>query len=189
MGASSKSIRTAAALIMSNTIPRTNLPAALTSSLDYEALTELQRRGLTMRLNLFDEAAEKAHVISGPPDLIHDLDDIELDVLTLLSVGTPSETVSAYKIHSSWTFECEFGRNHSENELMQILSSSSFTDAAGSESASIAWVKNWGRQLRSAMNAFYIAESFTSAVSQLMIADALAALYVVFMVRFRIVRR
>lgn len=160
------------------------LPPALLQSDDYAALNDEQRRNFLARLRYCEEVAEKAITAERAQDLdlLDAVDDIELDVLSILSgFGEVDSTVSLYKVHSSWTFECD-------RRAMAALVPSDAADflrqphigLTASAPEAVAWLARWGRALNTALDCLAAATSFTAAVTHLIVVDALVSSYLAF---------
>jgi hypothetical protein len=160
------------------------LPLALLQSDDYGALNDEQRRNFLARLRYCEEIAEKAVAAAQMQDLdlLDAVDDIELDVLSILSgFGEVDSTVSIYKVHSSWTFECD-------RRSMAAFVPSAAVDflrqppigLTACAAEVVAWLDRWGRALRTSLDCLTAATSFTAAVTQLIVVDALVSSYVAF---------
>lgn len=153
-------------------------------SADYAALNDEQRRNFLARLRYCEEVAEKAIAAARAHDLdlLDAVDDIELDVLSILSgFGEVDSTVSLYKVHSSWTFECD-------RRAMAALVPSDVADflrqppigLTASVAEAVGWLDRWGRALSKAFACLAVATSFTAAVTHLIVVDALISSYLTF---------
>lgn len=166
------------------------LPPALLQSEDYALLTDEQRRNFLARLQYCEEVAEKAITTTQLQDLdlLDVVDDIELDVLSILSgFGEVDSTVSIYKVHSSWTFECD-RRSMVAFVPMTVADFLRQPPIGLTASAAevVAWLHCWGRALNTSLDSLTTATSFTSAVTHIIVVDALVSCYVAFAACVRI---
>ncbi len=160
------------------------LPPALLQSVDYAALNDEQRRNFLARLCYCEEVAEKAITAAQAQDLdlLDAVDDIELDVLSILSgFGDVDSAVSLYKVHSSWTFECDRRAMAAlvPPDAANFLRQSPIGLTASTAEA-VAWLDRWGHALSTTLDCLAVATSFTAAVTYLIVADALVSSYLAF---------
>jgi hypothetical protein len=169
------------------------IPSVLLASADYSALNDQQRRNFLARLHHLEEVAEKAidaTQIQGF-DFLGVVDDIELDVLSILSgFGEVSSTVSIYTVHSSWTFECD----HGAMAALVPLDAADFLaqppiGLQASEEEAVAWMELWGNTLLKVLDCLSVATSYTAAVTYLITIDALVASHVQFAACVRLRRQ
>jgi hypothetical protein len=160
------------------------LPQAVLSSDDYKALNADQRNSLSARIEHcmeIVEAAEDAALKSGI-ELFSTIDDIELDALSIMSTFSDvTTTVSPYRVHSSWLFECDKQAmsRYVDRAAAQFLASASFPfEAASTELRS--WLQRWAATMRATQGRLRNSASFTEAVVQLVVIDALVAAMLVF---------
>jgi hypothetical protein len=169
--------------------PGIELPSALLESADYEALNEAQRRYLIARLNYCKEVADKAAAAAGDSDatLLDSIDDIELDASSIMGSASDVETtVAPYRVHSSWTFECDRKAMaaYVPSGVASFLASGSVGLGCSSRDAK-AWLQRWSEVLDEALGCLTVSASFTEAVVLLIVVDALIALYLVFAATMR----
>jgi hypothetical protein len=84
------------------------IPSVVLSSDVYMDLNEKERINFLARLNYCCEVALKGADATATKDVdfISAIDDIELDAMSIMSLGDASTQVSPYQIHSSWTIQC-----------------------------------------------------------------------------------
>lgn len=155
------------------------VPRALRESADYGALTAKQREGLTARLlhahELVDAAVEAANA-SGEAQRQAVL-DLELDAMTIISVvGEPEKAVSAWLVHSSWTFECSDRRlaDYIDPAALRVASAPKLALEASSDDVS-RWLRGWSEALQSTFRKLSAAKTFCEAIAQLVAIDMLTA--------------
>lgn len=166
------------------------IPLVLFLSAEFSALSaELQQR-FQSRLCHCLEIAENAFEAINQPDiaLLDAIDDIELDALCIMNAFADEETnVSPYIVHSSWTFECERQAMTAHVEadardffrLPGLPLSASYSDVRK-------WLKRWARILHAVLGRFSGSRSFTEAIVQLIVIDALLASYLTFSATVRL---
>jgi hypothetical protein len=164
--------------------PSVRLPTAILSSDDYQSLGAEQQESLTARLRHCAEIAHSGINAANEEDsaLLDAIDDIELDALSIMSAFSDVEkTVSPYRVHSSWTFECDrqamathVGREEAEFLRRAPLQlNASHADVRGR-------LQSWAHALQLALGRFSASSSFTEAIAQLIVIDALLSSYLVF---------
>jgi hypothetical protein len=167
-----------------------DFPPALLSSSDYQALNIDQRQSLLNKLHYCEEIKEKGYSAANGLDenLIEAIDEIELDSLSIMSIsGNPNKEVSAYKIHSSWTFECN--RQLMARFILPEVSSFIGSFSIGlttSNHATKKWLEEWARLIELSISHFARSSSFDEAVTHLIVIDALISCYLVFSACYRL---
>ncbi|HEY4211867.1 MAG TPA: hypothetical protein VGM84_10335 [Steroidobacteraceae bacterium] len=173
-----------------NNVPPIRVPDALSSSIDYGALNDDQRNSLLARIIHCREigaAAENAALLQGS-ELSDCVDDIELDAFSVMSSSSDSSrSVSAYRIHSSWTFESDKDRLSAnvDGAAWEFLRAESFL-LESTEAALKAWLTHWASVMRKTLVRFEESSTYTEAVAQLIVLDALVAAVLVFTAAFRL---
>lgn len=160
------------------------LPDALTTSADYVALSKDQARAFGARLAHCAELAEvvRSHATIEPTSLRQLVDDIELDVTSLLSnTSDLQEGVSVYRVHSSWTFECDRARmpDYISADALKVLQQPSFSGKLSSGEIH-EWLMAWACALKDCLCRLSLSIQFTDAVTQVIVIDALLASALVF---------
>jgi hypothetical protein len=155
------------------------LPAVLTESEEFSALTAEQRKGLIGRLLDTHELIElSAHGATATQDAFRRaLLDIELDALAVTGVGeSPDKTVSGWVIHDSWTFECSNSRlaDFVNPAVLTAAEASSVTVNSSAEEVST-WLRQWSIALQATFNSLSTASTFCGAIAQLIAIDMLCA--------------
>jgi hypothetical protein len=155
------------------------VPRALRESADYEALTAKQRAGLSGRLLHAHELVEGALLGANTTGDARRqaITDLELDAMAILGVGSaPDESVSAWTVHSSWTFEC------SDRRLADYIDPAVFGAATvphgPSQLSSLEispWLRRWSVALQGTFGKFSAATGFCEAIAQLVAIDLLIA--------------
>jgi hypothetical protein len=160
------------------------MPPVLQSSDDFRALNREQQDAFTARLQHCAEIAASIsdHLSSSSFDLLAIIDDSELDALSIMSAANdPAKSVSPYRVHSSWLFECD--RNILSSAVHQstarFLNSPAFLMDSRREELS-GWLKDWTAEMQRTFLRFGQAASFSEAVAQLITIDALIANLLVF---------
>jgi hypothetical protein len=166
------------------------LPLALLSSDDFCALNAEQQQSFAARLRHCLEIAESGLEAAKEQDstLLDAIDDIELDALSIMSAFSDTKTaVSPYIVHSSWTFECDRQAMsaHVGAEATEFLGAASLQLSA-SYSDVRSWLQRWARVLQAVLGRFAAARSFTEAITQLIVIDALVAAYLAFAATVRL---
>lgn len=168
------------------------LPTALVGSDDYQALPERVRKNLAGSIDYCMEAADKAlsaeKLTRG--SLLDLIDDIELDAFSILSSGTPETKVSPYRVHSSWTFECDRDEMSSivVGDFKAFMSQSAAMFGRGEHDLQV-WIKEWGAVTKNTLALFEGSGTYTEAVSRLIAIDALMANFLVFAASVRLSNR
>lgn len=166
------------------------LPSTLLSSEDYRALGAEQQQSFAARLRHCEEIAEVGLNAANEQDsgLLEAIDDIELDALSIMSAfSDPKTTVSPYSIHSSWTFECDRQAmtTHVGADAAEFLGASSLQLNASYADVKN-WLQRWARVLKASLGRFTASSSFTEAIAQLIVIDALVCSYLVFAATVRL---
>lgn len=155
------------------------IPRPLRESADYEALTAKQREGLRARLlhahELIDSAVQAANA-SGEAQRQAIL-DLELDAMTIISVvGEPDKTVSAWIVHSSWTFECSDRRLADYIDPAALGAASAPQLSLESSAVDISrWLREWSQAVQNTFRRLSGAKAFCEAIAQLLAIDMLTA--------------
>ncbi len=161
-----------------------SIPTSLLESGDYQSLSLVQQRSLVSRLRHCAEIAENGrNATEGDVgSLLEVIDDIELDALSIMSSFFDAEnTVSPYRVHSSWTFECDrrlMAKYIGEEESNLLRECPLPFDAALVDMRG--WLSRWGNALQLALGRFSKSSSFSESVAQLIVVDALVSSYLVF---------
>lgn len=159
------------------------IPVNLLESEDYKALSAKQQENFSARLHYCDEIAAKAICAETvlDSDLLEAIDDMELDALSVLSLGDVQTQVSPYIVHSSWTFDCERQAmsQYVVPDAVEFLSSPSSSLMISSKNAR-EWLRKWGQVLRLSLSKFGTSSSFTESVTHLIVIDALVSSYLIF---------
>jgi hypothetical protein len=155
------------------------LPLSLTRSNDYAALSDMQRQSLTGRLlhahELVEGSLRGANTTGDARRQA--VTDLELDAMAILGIGSaPEESVSAWKVHSSWTFEC------SDRRLADYIDPAVFAAATVPQVAPqpslldvSSWLRRWSVALQGTFAKFSAAKEFCEAIAQLIAIDLLVA--------------
>lgn len=162
------------------------LPPSLLANADYRTLNRSQQANLLARLKHCNELALAGLDAArhSQATLLEAIDDLELDALSIMSVGARSEAVeqevSPYRIHSSWTFECKRSdlATYVGNEEASFLASSC-PGVYASAADFCVWLERWARCLQMALNKLASASSFDESIAQLVVIDALVSLMLV----------
>jgi hypothetical protein len=159
------------------------VPDSLLESEDYKTLNTQQQKNFSARLHYCEEVAAKATCAAKSPDsdLLEAIDEIELDALSILSLGNVQTQVSPYIIHSSWTFECdrEAMAQYIVPDVAKILESTSSSLTIGKKDAKD-WLYRWAHTLRLSLSRFGASSSFTESITHLIVIDSLVSSYLVF---------
>jgi hypothetical protein len=151
------------------------LSECLTTSQDYEALSEVQRRALIARLLYARELIDAAVIVSNAQGAARRdaIVNMELDAMAIIAVGgEPQKTVSPWTIHSSWTFEC------SKSRLADYISADVLDAVSVPKSLSgdvAQWFSLWAQALRVTFSRLSAAESFCESLAQLIAIDMLVS--------------
>jgi hypothetical protein len=166
------------------------LPSVLLQSADYKVLNAEQRRNFEQRLWTCEDLAVAGVNAAATADheLLGAIDDIQLDVLSLMSdFGVPESSVSAYKIQSSWTFECD-RQTMAQYVTPQVgdFLRSPLIGVHASNAEARKWLANWANFVRLTLDSFAVSSTFTEAITHLIVIDALLAAFLVFAASFRL---
>ena len=161
-----------------------DLPEVLELSNDFQALNSNQREAFRGRLQHCAMLARDLADIqsNSSAELFAKIDDAELDAISVMSAATdPATTVSPYRVHSSWIFECDRKVMSSkvERSTAVFLSSPAFLTDLNSEGLA-EWLRRWAAALQGTFLQLARAASFSEAVTQLLVVDALIAILLVF---------
>lgn len=159
------------------------LPATLITSDNYVALTDVQRNNFTAKLRYCEEIAEKASSAANASDndLFDAIDDIELDALSIMSGFSDADTsVSPYRVHASWTFEADrqIMAQHVSPDIAGFFGASPIGLGASNEEIR-AWLQRWSQMLSLSLSHLAGSSSFTEAIVQLILIDAVVSSYLV----------
>jgi hypothetical protein len=160
------------------------LPEVLESSNDFRALNAEQQKAFRERLQHCAQLAHDLADVQGElsSELFAMIDDAELDAISIMSAATdPATTVSPYRVHSSWMFECDRKAMSSkvERSTATFLGSPAFLPELNS--AGLAeWLKRWAAAMQNTFRQLARAPSFSDAIAQLLVVDALIAILLVF---------
>lgn len=160
------------------------IPAPLLLSADYSSLNSEQKKNFMARLAYLEEIARAGFDSATVDDnlLLDCIDNMEVDALAIMSAfSDPKTSVTPSTVHSSWTFECkrsdmvEMVVPEAERLLRvpAVSSGMSFRETRD-------WIQCWAKALYLTMRKFVSAVSFAEAVAQLIVADALVALFLAF---------
>lgn len=159
------------------------IPSALLESEDYKELNAKEQFNFVARLRYCDEIAVKGAEAAAIQDseLLDAIDDIELDALSIMSLGDIDTQVSPYKIHSSWTFEC----NRQAMAQLVVADAAKFLGSAplgmdASSEETKDWLYKWSQAIQSTLKYFAASSSFTEVITHLIVIDALVSSYLVF---------
>ena len=166
-----------------HTNPKNIIPYVLMESVDYVALTDAQRNNFTAKLRYCEETVEKASSAVNLPDddLFDVIDDIELDLLSIMSgLSDVKNSVSPYQVHSSWTFEVDRQMmiKYVESDIAVFLGGPPISFGASNDEIR-AWLGRWSKTLKLSLDRFVGSSSFTEAVAYLILIDAIIFSYLV----------
>lgn len=165
-------------------ISSVKLPASLLLSDNYSTLNPKQKKNFVARINYIGEIVQAGFDCKNVDNnlLLECIDDIEVDALAIMSAfSDPESSVTPYAVHSSWMFDC----NLSDKEKLvvrdaeRLLAAPSF----GFNMSIIEvknWIQCWAMALYSTIKTFVEAVSYTEVIVQLIVADALVALFLAF---------
>lgn len=113
---------------------------------EFTSLNDSQRRNFQRKILLFKEIFDNVdNFINSKEKLTSSvLDDIELDSYSFISLGDPSERVSPYIIHSSWTIYCD-KKELQESISLEIIELKKILipGAQSSEEEIVFWCEKW----------------------------------------------
>jgi|HubBroStandDraft_4_1064222.scaffolds.fasta_scaffold179895_1 hypothetical protein len=179
MGARGEPANRAETLMQSSLSAENILPSALTQSGDFEALSPEQRRGFMGRLldahELVDASLHGSKVAGEV--LRQTLLDLELDAMTFIGVGDPPEkAVSAWTVHSSWTFECSDCRLGDYVDPTVFVAAEALQVTLDASQAQVSeWLRQWAAALQATFAKLSGAKLFCEAIAQLIAIDMLVA--------------
>ena len=166
-----------------------NLPQMLLLSAEYTALNTAQKSNFLGRLLYLDEIAEKLFETAKTQnsDLHELIDDIELDSLSVISLGDKKTQVSPYLMHSSWVFECQTDQFESyvSADTWKFLSVSPIFSSMQSK-IETTWFVSCGELLRNALSKFSNASTFTAVIAHLIEMDMLISALLLFCSSYRL---
>jgi len=160
------------------------IPAPLLLSDDYSSLNSEQKKNFMARMEYIEEIARAGFDSANVTDnfLLDCIDNIEVDALAIMSAfSNPETSVTPYTVHSSWTFECKLSNMAKmiALEAERLLMVPSFSSSMSIREIRD-WIQCWAKALYLTMQTFVNAVSFTEVVVQLIVADALVALFLAF---------
>jgi hypothetical protein len=159
-------------------------PPSLLLSDDYSSLNSAQKKNFMARMEYLEEISRAGFDSANVDDnlLLDCIDNIEVDALAIMSAfSSPETSVTPYSVHSSWTFEC----NQSDmakmvvQEAERLLTAPSFSFSMPIKEVRN-WIQCWAEALYLTMKKFVNSVSFTEVIVQLIVADALVALFLAF---------
>jgi hypothetical protein len=169
------------------------LPQALLAVIEFNELSEAQRKNFAARLRYIEEItleiSDWLDHRENEVDLRTFFDQIEL--LLYATIGSPAgeskERVSAYLVHSSWTFDT------SAREMVRAISGM-VTSAINApppridddESTFMQWMECQNKALAEALNGFYEGADIHQAMAGLLAVDALLTSLLAGAIRFRL---
>lgn len=160
------------------------LPLVVLQSKEFFSLNARQKKNLSARIRYCIEIQEKAALLSESiaSDFLEQLTNIELDVSVILGhSGEPEESLSAYRIRSSWAIGCSKDEisNFIDADALEVLQQTTISFSCAIKEMR-AWVIKWSQTLDSTLKKFSAAESYTKAFAALVLIDALLASYLTF---------
>jgi hypothetical protein len=166
-------------------------PEALTMSEDFSELTIRQKEGFEANLAYIDRIEKDINswLANEHPDVApnHFFDELELDVMTALSLPDPDKGVSAWLIHSTWTddFGDQSLAHQLSPELLRAINSP-LPKLEGTNADYKVWLGGQGEALRNSLDLFYRGTTFENAVAHLLASNAILANILAGAVRFRL---
>lgn len=155
-----------------------SLPSAIASSEEFVDLTEKQQFNYRARLRHVEEITLKIEewLTGAETDFFAFLDSIELDLYINQGapVGGGEDHVSAWLLHTSWTFETSVARmsrfiSPALREQLELPQPG--LDAAIDQFG--AWIRNQNQALTAALDSFFAASSFDEAMANQLAVDTL----------------
>lgn len=170
--------------------PTLVLPVALLESADYLALDAAEKKDFAARTQYYREMSQKINDFapSNNEELMSIIDDLELDSLSIIGLSTGVATVSVYRIHSSWTFECESGSliKYVEPDVKEFLSATNI-GLYSTNNDIFKWLEKWAKCFALTLNHLEMATSFTEAIALLVTINALISKYLTFAAIYRLI--
>ena len=167
------------------------LPEAITASKDFSELTARQKKGFEANLVYIDRIVSDIYewLAHDRPELTpkHFFDELELDVLTVLSLPDTDKGISTWLIHSTWTKDVpgqSLGYQLSSEIMLAINSPPPQIEADHQDYKE--WLQGQGKALKLCLNMFYSGVNFKSAIAHLIAADAILANILTGLTRFRL---
>jgi hypothetical protein len=160
------------------------LPEVLLASADFVALNMHQRKSFADRIaNCLELSKASQNAVDQlDADFFSLLDDIELDIYSDFGASSNVEdAVSPYRVHSSWTFECDKKAlsSYMPDTVARFLSSVAFSTTWHPDDLK-RWTAQLGVVLQEALVKLAESSSFTEAVAHLIAINALLAKFLVF---------
>lgn len=155
-----------------------SLPRALCETLDFQSLTEVQRRNFVGRLGYIEEVAEKikAWPKSQAADWKGLLDDIELDLSVNMNAPDGEQTESSFVIHASWTFGLKPGDlRHALGDSILSRLECEIPSSADDFAKVYGWFADRAAALAEVLRSFYGATTAVEAISRLLALDIVLA--------------
>jgi hypothetical protein len=156
---------------------RFSLPESIRQSDDFKALSIEAQHEFLARVRYIVEIAEKISLLSEAEDFLFELENIELDCLVNLSVRPqPKDHVSAWLVHSSWTFECNSASlaESVDKDFRRLIASPMPNENSDLKDITI-WVNDLGMGLKSQLIRLTNARNFCAAIGALICVDAILA--------------
>jgi hypothetical protein len=154
------------------------LPPSIVSCDEFENLSEKQRFNYRARLRYVEEITLKIDewLAGKETDFFSFLDTVELDLYINQGapVGNGEDHVSAWLIHTSWTFETSVAkmlRSLQSSVRERIDAPPPGLDAPIDQFRS--WIQGQNEALTTALNSYFGAESFDQAMANQLAIDAL----------------
>jgi hypothetical protein len=151
------------------------IPPCLENSNEFQWMAESERHDFKARLAYCIEILEKLRLLPDPSDkcFFSELDDIELDVYSVMSLGG----ISPYQVHSSWTFNCK------RETMFQALPvdfenflACPVPGPRSSPSQDRNWLHKFCNNLEGVFRAFEHAEIFDDAIANRIAVDVMMAM-------------
>jgi hypothetical protein len=168
------------------------VPECLLNSENFAALNLTQQRNFSSRLRYIDEIRSTVDGIESLSDteILDLIDGVELDALSILSLGDRETAVSPYIIHSSWTFDCDgqvllMWVPAVVSEFLASTSSCLVMSKAGAK----LWLSNWSRTLQLTLSGFARSSTLPESITHLIVLDAIVSSFLIFAATARIANK
>lgn len=167
------------------------IPDALNRMNEFIELSDGQRLAFRTRLIYIEQITEEILEWLGHQDrsIAVFLDAIELLLYVNQGAptGAPSETVSAYMIHSSWTFQTTASKMRSSLPAVVVRALNAAPPTCEATSIEIAdWLQAQNTSLIASLNGFYGAKNVHEVMSCLVAIDATVCALLLGAMRFRL---
>ena len=167
------------------------IPDVILNSFDFEGLSQDETKGFQSRLNYLQEVADKAarSYDVSESDLFDHMDNMELDIQSILSLNLERGLSSSYTIRSSWSVTLDRNILHKHLDLkIGNFYEKHTLKISGSICQIRSWLIDWASVMENTLESFTSSTTQEKAITQLILIDALAASFLAFSILARVAK-